>query len=68
MTRSEKRDKIRKTGRLRDDLAFPVPFGEDAKYLELAMQLLDQRNGDDNVVPIDRDRRSSQKHRLKKAS
>jgi hypothetical protein len=63
--------KIRKAESVRDDLAFPLPLGEQAKYLELADKFLalDQRhNGKGKVISIDRDRRGFQKDRLKKAS
>jgi hypothetical protein len=63
--------KIRKAESVRDDLAFPMAFGEQAKYLELADKFLalDQRhNGNGKVIPIDLDRRRFQKDRLKKAS
>jgi hypothetical protein len=63
--------KIRKAGSVRDDLAFPVPFGEQAKYLELADQFLDldqRHNGNGKVIPIDQDKRGFQKAKLKKAA
>jgi hypothetical protein len=53
--------KTERAGCVNDDLAFPVPFREQAKYLELADRFIemDQRgNGRGNVIPIDRGRRS----------
>ena len=52
------------------DLAFPVPFNEQPKYLQLANRFLEldqRRNGSGNVVPIDEGRRI-EAGRLKKAS
>jgi hypothetical protein len=44
---------------LKDDLSFPVPYREQAKYLKLADDFLalDQRlHHSHKVIPIDRDR------------
>jgi len=52
------------------DSAFPVPFNEQAKYLQLANWFLEmdqRRNGSGNVVPINRGRRF-ENGRLQKAS
>ena len=52
------------------DLAFPVPFNEQPKYLQLANRFLEmdlRRNGSGDVVPINRGKRF-ENSRLKKAS
>jgi hypothetical protein len=60
---------IRKAGSVEDDLAFPLPVSEQAKYLELANQFLEpgQRwDGSGNEIPIGEDRRFQNRRRLHK--
>lgn len=64
------RRNISERRKLRDEIAFPISFGEQARYLELANRFLEldhRRNGSSKVVPIDRGRRV-ENGRLKKAS
>ena len=53
MERSRK--KIRKMPEEQTDLSFPVPYGEQAKFLQLADEFLalDTEPQNSNVIPID---------------
>jgi len=53
------RRRIQKTPKAQDELSFPVPYREHAKYLDLAHRFLaaDPSGNGSAVIPIDRDRR-----------
>jgi len=52
------RVRIQKPPKRKDNLSFPVPYREQAKYLKLADDFLalHERHDSDKVVPIDRGR------------
>lgn len=60
---------IRQTRRAQDDLAFPVPFNEQARFLALAARFLelDGRRPGRHVIPIEQRTETPQKGKKKAA-
>ena len=61
------RRRIRQARRAQDDLAFPVPFNQQARYLELAARFLELDGLSKNVIPIDQGTETPQKRKKKAA-